>query len=201
MDFTFYMPVRVLSGPGCVRAGGELLRGLGRRCLVMTGGRGAKESGALDDMLDTLKQAGVDATIFPGVGQNPLVSQCQQAAYAAEICRAEFVVGVGGVLIAGQPIAKPYLTGQPRLAQKLHGPVDGGLAKGRIFLADSVIDFFGRQVPAFIKEHFHDLLTLRRVTQPLVFQEGTKDLSGVAYWSVFTEHAPPRVGLQEWTIA
>lgn len=55
MDFTFYMPVRVLSGPGCVRAGGELLRGLGRRCLVMTGGRGAKESGALDDMLDTLK--------------------------------------------------------------------------------------------------------------------------------------------------
>ena len=45
MDFTFYMPVRVLSGPGCVRAGGELLRGLGRRCLVMTGGRGAKESG------------------------------------------------------------------------------------------------------------------------------------------------------------
>lgn len=96
MDFTFYMPVRVLSGPGCVRAGGELLRGLGRRCLVMTGGRGAKESGALDDMLDTLKQAGVDATIFPGVGQNPLVSQCQQAAYAAEICRAEFVVGVGG---------------------------------------------------------------------------------------------------------
>ena len=82
MDFTFYMPVRVLSGPGCVRAGGELLRGLGRRCLVMTGGRGAKESGALDDMLDTLKQAGVDATIFPGVGQNPLVSQCQQAAYA-----------------------------------------------------------------------------------------------------------------------
>ena len=111
------------------------------------------------------------------------------------------VVGVGGVLIAGQPIAKPYLTGQPRPAQKLHGPVDGGLAKGRIFLADSVIDFFGRQVPAFIKEHFHDLLTLRRVTQPLVFQEGTKDLSGVAYWSVFTEHAPPRVGLQEWTIA
>ena len=111
------------------------------------------------------------------------------------------VVGVGGVLIAGQPIAKPYLTGQPRLAQKLHGPVDGGLAKGRIFLADSVIDFFGRQVPAFIKEHFHDLLTLRRVTQPLVFQEGTKNLSGVAYWSVFTEHAPPRVGLQEWTIA
>lgn len=27
MDFTFYMPVRVLSGPGCVRAGGKLLRG------------------------------------------------------------------------------------------------------------------------------------------------------------------------------
>ena len=111
------------------------------------------------------------------------------------------MVSVGGMLIAGQTIAKPHLTGQARLAQKFHSPIDGGLAKGRIFLADSVIDFFGRQMPAFVKEHFHDLLTLRRVTQPLILQEGTKGLSGVAYRSVFIEHAPPRVGLQDWTIA
>ena len=96
MDFTFHMPVQVFSGPGCVGERADLLRGLGRRCLVMFGGRGARESGALDDVLDALRRAGVDATLFPGVGQNPLVSQCQQAAGAAEICRADFVVGVGG---------------------------------------------------------------------------------------------------------
>ena len=83
MDFTFHMPVQVFSGPGCVGERADLLRGLGRRCLVMFGGRGARESGALDDVLDALRRAGVDATLFPGVGQNPLVSQCQQAAGAA----------------------------------------------------------------------------------------------------------------------
>ena len=61
------------------------------------------------------------------------------------------MVGVGGVLIAGQTIAKPHLTGHARRAQKFHSPIDCGLAKGRIFLADSVIDFFGRQMPAFVR--------------------------------------------------
>lgn len=96
MDFNLHMPVEVISGEGCVRAGGKRLRALGRRCLVVTGGSGARESGALDDMLAALKGAGVEATVFPGIGQNPLVSQCQQAAYTAEICRAEFLVGIGG---------------------------------------------------------------------------------------------------------
>lgn len=96
MDFTMYMPVQVFSGEGCVAAHGDRLRALGRRCLVMTGGSGARESGALDETLAVLKAQGVEATVFPGVEQNPRVSICQQAAYTAEICRAEFVVGIGG---------------------------------------------------------------------------------------------------------
>lgn len=35
------------------------------------------------------------ATVFPGIGENPLLSQCQAAAFAAEACRAEFLLGVG----------------------------------------------------------------------------------------------------------
>lgn len=65
MDFTFHMPVDVRSGEGCVRTAGPLLRGLGRRCLIITGGHGAKESGALDDLLAVLKDSRIDATIFP----------------------------------------------------------------------------------------------------------------------------------------
>lgn len=96
MDFNWYMPVQVISGRGCVRTGGHLLRNLGRRCLILTGAHGAKESGALDDMLETLREAGVEATVFPHIGQNPRVSQCQQAAYTAELCRAQFLIGIGG---------------------------------------------------------------------------------------------------------
>ena len=77
MDFTMYMPVQVFSGEGCVAAHGDRLRALGRRCLVMTGGSGARESGALDETLAVLKAQGVEATVFPGVEQNPRVSICQ----------------------------------------------------------------------------------------------------------------------------
>ena len=96
MDFTFHMPVQVFSGEGCLKAAGERLRALGRRCVVLTGAHAAKASGALDDLLEVLRAAGVDATVFPGVGANPLLSQCQAAAFTAETCRADFLVGVGG---------------------------------------------------------------------------------------------------------
>ena len=42
MDFNFYMPVRLYSGEGCLRRGGEQLRSLGRRCLLVTGAHAAK---------------------------------------------------------------------------------------------------------------------------------------------------------------
>ncbi len=43
----------------------------GRRCLVLTGAHAAAASGALDDVMKVMAGAGVDATIFPGIGQNP----------------------------------------------------------------------------------------------------------------------------------
>lgn len=96
MDFHFHMPVRVVSGPGCVRQRMGELREYGRRCLIITGQNSAMRSGALDDAMAALTDAGVDCTVFPGIGANPLISQCQAAAFAAEACRADFLVGIGG---------------------------------------------------------------------------------------------------------
>lgn len=96
MDFTFHMPVQVLSGPRCLSAGGERLKQWGRRCLIVTGGQSARVSGALDDALAMLDAAGIEATVFPGIGPNPLLTQCQAAAAAAEAWRADFLLGIGG---------------------------------------------------------------------------------------------------------
>ncbi len=96
MDFTFYMPTQVISGPGCLSGGGDRLRAWGRRCLIVTGGSSAKASGALDDALAMLKGAGIEAAVFPGIGPNPLLTQCQAAAAAAEACKADFLLGIGG---------------------------------------------------------------------------------------------------------
>ena len=46
MDFNFFMPVRVISGEGCVRKYSALLRGFGRRRLIMTSRSAAKERSA-----------------------------------------------------------------------------------------------------------------------------------------------------------
>ncbi len=96
MDFTFHMPVKIISGEGCVLKNGNLLREFGRRCLIMTGRNAAKLSGALDDVLKVFGETGIEATVFPEISANPLLSQCRNAAYTAEICKADFIIGIGG---------------------------------------------------------------------------------------------------------
>ena len=89
------------------------------------------------------------------------------------------VMGVPGVLIAGQPVPEAHFAGQSGFAQELHGPVYGGLSERRIFPANPVIHFFSRKMTAFRKENFHNPLTLRRITQALVFQEGAENMDGI----------------------
>ena len=96
MDFSFYMPVEVVGGSGCLRRGGDKLRRLGRRCLIVTSAHAAAACGALDDALQALQEQKIEATVFPHIGANPLLSQCQCAAFAAESCRADFLLGIGG---------------------------------------------------------------------------------------------------------
>lgn len=96
MDFHMHMPVEVISGERCLTQAGDRLREWGKRCLIVTGGHSAQASGALDDALKMLKGAGIEATVFPGIGPNPLLTQCQAAAFAAESCGAQFLLGIGG---------------------------------------------------------------------------------------------------------
>lgn len=128
MDFTFHMPVQVFSGEGCVKKEGERLRALGRRCLIVTGAHAAKASGALDEVLEALSAAGVEATVFPGIGANPLLSQCQAAAFAADTCRSDFILGIGGGSVMDAAKATAWLApngsdrGRDLMAGKLRRP-------------------------------------------------------------------------------
>ena len=107
MDLNFYMPVRVFSGTGCLSAQFDKVAALGRRCLIVTGQHGARESGALDAALQLCRQYKVEATVYPDIPANPLLSRCETAAQAAQTVRAQFVFGIGGgsVLDAAKVIA------------------------------------------------------------------------------------------------
>ena len=94
MKLDTYMPVRLVSGSGCVNANASLFEG--KRCLIVTGGSSAQKSGALDDVKNALESQGKEYTVFSQINENPLVSSCILAAEQARDFKADFIVGIGG---------------------------------------------------------------------------------------------------------
>ena len=96
MNLNSFMPVKLVTGAGCVRASAKELAKLGNVCLVVTGKNAAKACGALQDVTDTLDSNGQKWTVFDGIGQNPKLTDCMAAAEQAIAAGAEFIVGIGG---------------------------------------------------------------------------------------------------------
>lgn len=96
MNLNSYMPVKLVTGAGCVRASAKELAKLGKVCLIVTGKHAAKASGALQDVTDTLDSNGQSWLLFDEIGQNPRLTDCMAAAKKAISAGAEFVLGIGG---------------------------------------------------------------------------------------------------------
>ena len=96
MTLNSYMPVKLVTGRGCVRSGEKELAKLGGVCLIVTGRSSAKACGALQDVTDTLDANGQRWVLFDGIGQNPRLTDCMAAAEMAIAAGADFVLGIGG---------------------------------------------------------------------------------------------------------
>lgn len=96
MDFNLSIPVRVISGKGCVVANSALLSPLGKACLIVTGGKSARLSGALDDVVKALEKENIRYAVYDKIGPNPLLSACFEGGKAAREIGADFIVGIGG---------------------------------------------------------------------------------------------------------
>ena len=96
MTLNSFMPVKLITGAGCVRTSAKELAKLGSLCLIVTGKNSAKVSGALDDVTDTLESNGQKWVLFDEIGQNPKLTDCMAAAEKAIASGADFVVGIGG---------------------------------------------------------------------------------------------------------
>ncbi len=91
-----FMPTRIVGGKHALEQNAGLLRKLGARCLLVTGGSSAKMSGALDAVTAALEQQGIAWTVFDQIGPNPLVSACYAAGEMARAFDAQFIFGIGG---------------------------------------------------------------------------------------------------------
>lgn len=100
MQFKFHMPTKAYFGAGCIEKNSSELAALGRKALIVTGGRSARESGALSDICNVLKEQDIDYFIFDKVENNPSTDTVKAGSDEAKKVGAEFVVGIGG----GSPI-------------------------------------------------------------------------------------------------
>lgn len=96
MTLQLFMPVKLVIGPGCVRANARELAKLGTVCLIVTGKHSAKACGALQDVTATLEQNGQKWVLFDNIGPNPRLTDCMAAAEMAIAAGADFVLGIGG---------------------------------------------------------------------------------------------------------
>ena len=96
MKMNFYIPTRMISGKGCVKAEAARLAALGKRCLIVTGASSARKCGALDDVTAALESVGVTYSIYDGIRQNPTLESCLEAGAKASAEQADFILGIGG---------------------------------------------------------------------------------------------------------
>ena len=117
MNLNSFMPVKLVTGAGCVRASGKELAGFGRVCLIVTGRSSARACGALQDVTDTLDDNGQKWLQFDEIGPNPKLTDCMKAAEKAIEAGADFILGIGGgsALDAAKCIA--VLAANPGLTQ------------------------------------------------------------------------------------
>ncbi len=96
MNLKLYMPVTLFTGKNCVSENAPVFSSLGKKCLIVTGGKSAEVSGALGDVENTLKSVNIEYEIFNKITPNPLASVCIEGGSEARKIGADFIVGIGG---------------------------------------------------------------------------------------------------------
>jgi len=104
--FALLTPGRALFGCGTIGQVGKEAAGLGSRALLVVGGRSVREAGKLDLVLASLREAGVEPTVFNGVEPEPSIETVDKGREALHTASCYVVVAVGGgsVLDVGKAI-------------------------------------------------------------------------------------------------
>lgn len=95
MNFSLDLPVKIVSGKDCIKSNADLLK-LGKTAFIVTGKNGARLSGALGDVCDTLGSLGIIYRIMDNVAENPPLETCYKGGRMAAEIGADFVIGIGG---------------------------------------------------------------------------------------------------------
>ncbi len=98
--FTYFLPTKIVFGQGKINNLGDLVKGIGKRALIVTGGKSAKSTGLLDKVVKQLDEAKIGHFHFDKIVPNPLATTVDEGAKVAKDENCDFVIGIGG----GSPI-------------------------------------------------------------------------------------------------
>lgn len=100
MGTSFYMPTKVIVGEDCVIKNSNLLKGIGKKALVVTGKRSAKLNGSMKDIEEALNKEAIPFVVFDQIEENPSLETIEKAKNFGMKERVDFIIGIGG----GSPI-------------------------------------------------------------------------------------------------
>ncbi len=106
-SFEFHNPTRILFGRGVTEKCGDVVSGIGRKALLVTGGGSVKRSGYYDRVKRTLEAADVAVIDLQGVKSNPVLSKVVEGISLAKEGEVDVVVALGGgsVMDTGKAVA------------------------------------------------------------------------------------------------
>lgn len=95
MIFSINIPVKIISGRGCLLANQQELL-LGKRAMIVTGNAGAKSSGALADVCKVLDDNKITYSVVSAIPANPPLLEAYNTGKQAADFNADFIIGIGG---------------------------------------------------------------------------------------------------------
>ena len=97
LNFSYYMPTRILFGCGKLNELGTTPYLPGKKALVVIGASGAmKKHGYLDRATKLLKDNGIETVVYDKIQPNPVCEHVEEGAAVAKENGCDFILGLGG---------------------------------------------------------------------------------------------------------
>lgn len=96
MNFLLNLPNNIVFGENTIDDLGEKVKAFGSKCIIVTGKKSTKSSGALDKIISSLKKSKISFFIFDEVKGEPDTEMVDKVRNLAKTEDVEFIIGVGG---------------------------------------------------------------------------------------------------------
>lgn len=96
MNFDYYIPTRILFGPGRIKEISNLVIPWKKAMIVITNGNSMKKHGYLDTVIQGLKDNDVEVVVYDKVPPNPTTDCVMEAIDIARKEGCDFIIGLGG---------------------------------------------------------------------------------------------------------